>query len=180
MLDMSPQNLRKYLYAEGDRIPGQVVLFKLNKLGCDINWLLFGAQDSNVQNIFTSLIQVPVYESVHAGTKNNVVSESPAYYIAIPKTNDETIFGVKVTGNSMTSFRIPDGAVVLCSKKEAMINGKPHLVSWNNGESVLRIVNQDGNYFLLTSSDANAYPPLRVHKKEIHFIYRVVKILIEP
>lgn len=179
LLDMAnPQNLRPYLI--GDRTPAHTVLARLYKLGCDINWLLFGPVESNVQSVFVSLQQIPVYESVHAGSRKDAVMETPSYYIAIPKMNDETLFGVKVKGSSMASYSIPDGCVVICSRKEEIVNGKPHMVSWSNGESVVRIVTQDGNYFTLSSSDPIAYPPLRIHKKDIHHIYRVTKILIDP
>ena len=157
-----------------------MMLARLYELGCDINWLLYGPADSNVQDVMTSLLQIPVYESVHAGSRKEAVMETPSYYIAIPKSNDDTLFGVKVKGSSMASYSIPDGCVVICSRKEEIQNGKPHLVSWNNGENALRIVTQEGNFFTLSSSDPIAYPPLRIHKKDIHYIYRVTKIMIDP
>jgi SOS-response transcriptional repressor LexA len=170
------QNLQPYL--NGDQLPGNTLLARLHKLGCDIRWLLYDYHESNVQDVIINLMHVPVYASVTAGTKKNVVMENPIGHIAIPRSNDDTLFGVKIKGDSMSPI-IPDGSVVICSKKESVANGKPHLVSWNDGENALRIVHQEGSFFTFSSTNAEKYPPLRVHKKDIHFLHRVVKVMID-
>ncbi|MCF8305031.1 MAG: helix-turn-helix transcriptional regulator [Ignavibacteriales bacterium] len=45
-MNMSPQQLQQYL--NGNREPGARVLYRLMRAGCDINWLLGGAENYEV------------------------------------------------------------------------------------------------------------------------------------
>lgn len=50
LLEMDRQNIAPYL--SGERVPAQTVLSRLHKLGCDINWLLYGDQINCVKYFF--------------------------------------------------------------------------------------------------------------------------------
>lgn len=47
-IEVKPPNLQKYLRDE--REPGTATLIKLKKVGCDINWLLFGESEMLTNN----------------------------------------------------------------------------------------------------------------------------------
>lgn len=49
-LDMKPQQLHQYI--SGKREPGAKILYKFLKLGCDINWLLGGAESVDSYRIY--------------------------------------------------------------------------------------------------------------------------------
>ncbi len=49
-LEMKPQQLHQYI--SGKREPGAKILYKFLKLGCDINWLLGGAESVDSYRIY--------------------------------------------------------------------------------------------------------------------------------
>lgn len=173
-LDMKPQGLKPYL--DGIRVPGNTILARLKNLGCSSDWLLYGKGQESDSPIPVELMHVPVYESVSAGTKESVVMEDIVEYIAIPKSTDNTLFGVKVKGNSMFP-RIRPGDVVIASLKADFKSGDLCLVNWIDGEYSLRYVHLQDKFITLISENEKASPPVSVPKNKIHRIIRVMKII---
>jgi SOS-response transcriptional repressor LexA len=173
-LQMKPQGLQPYL--DGIRIPGNTILARLNNIGCSSDWLLYGKSGGNDVTIPVELMNVPVYESISAGKKETVVMEDIVEYIAIPKSTDTTLFGVKVKGNSMLPRIKPDD-VVIASIKAEVKSGDLCLVNWEDGEYSLRYVHFQDKFVTLISENEKLSPPLTMPKTKINQLIRVMKII---
>jgi len=174
---MSSQNLHDYL--SGRTNPGNEVQDKLRALGCNIEWLMTGKsaeRKSDIDQLPIELMHIPVYESVSAGKKHSVVAERAIDYIAVPKSKDDSQFGVKVRGKSMEP-KVNEGVIV--SRKAEPKSGDLCLVSYGDGDYCLRYVHFKPAGVMLTSENSKEYPPEIVPKQKIHSIFRVVRLLKE-
>ncbi len=150
-LEMKPQALQSYL--GGGSKPGNKMQGKLRDLGCDIDWLMTGkiSNESEIGDIIP-LMNVPVYSHVNAGSKKWVVSDEIIDYIAIPRSSDNTLFGLVVKGDSMYD-EIKDGDTIILSGKADIKNGDLCVVEWIDGDKHLRRVAFDKNNIVLTSKN---------------------------
>ena len=172
---MTTQALQPY-YREKNPLPvGATLRERLASVGLTPAYLQEQLNGGKTKPIIpgVTLTPIPIYESVSAGTKGNLVMEDAVYTISLPKTGDPTIFGVKVRGNSM-SPKINDGDIVLVSERQEVMNNDYAIVLWNDGENALRTVTYSGDNVILTSENSQKYPPRIVPKKEIHRLLRVV------
>ena len=171
-LTMRPQVLHPYL--KGDRLPGNTLLARLNKLGCSSDWLLYGDKN-DVASISVALTNIPVY-AFSEGTKESVVMENIVDYVAVPKTSDETLFGVKVKSESMAPFMKPKD-IVIVSEKSKFKTGEACLLQFNDNHCLIRYVHLQEKQFLLTAENSTEFPPQSVPKTKIKRIMRIMKII---
>lgn len=99
--------------------------------------------------------------------------EDVAEFISIPKSGDDSRFGVIVKGSSM-SPRVNPGDIVIVSQSAEVMSGDLAIVLWNDGENALRTVTYSGDNVVLSSTDSAKYPPQIVSKQTIHKLLRVV------
>ena len=119
------------------------------------------------------LVKIPVYESVSAGTKGNLIMDDPVEYIAVQKSGDDTQFGVVVKGESM-SPRVNGGDMVVVSQRAEVRSGDLAIVFWNDGDSALRVVTFSGENVTLSSANPSKYPPMIIAKSHVHRMLRVM------
>jgi hypothetical protein len=69
---MSPQGLQPYLRDE--KLPGNKILARLNKLGCSSDWLLYG-ETKEAESISIPLMNIPIYSFSEGVTKGAVMEK---------------------------------------------------------------------------------------------------------
>jgi SOS-response transcriptional repressor LexA len=174
-LGMRPTDLHKY-YRDKNPLPiGATMRERLASVGLTSEFIeeQIAGGETKINLPRVALVQLPVYQSVSAGTKGNLIMEDIVEYIAVPKSGDDTRFGVIVKGNSM-SPRINPGDIVIVSEKQEVRNGDLAIVNWIDGEFNLRVVTFSGDNVVLTSENQSKYPPVIVAKENIHRLLRVV------
>jgi repressor LexA len=89
---------------------------------------------------------------------------------------DPQAFALKVKGDSMAP-RIENGDVVIVSPQQEPHSGDICVVRVN-GEDTLKKVKFEGNYLHLVPLNPE-FEPLTVKKKEVNFVWKVVKLIKE-
>lgn len=69
-MKISPQQLQQYV--SGKREPGAKILMKLLRLGCDINWLLGGAESLESYRVYKLERELIRYETIVKQIKHNL------------------------------------------------------------------------------------------------------------
>lgn len=174
-LGVTPANLSKYTRSKNPLPIGALMRERLASVGLTSDYIeaQLGGNETSKNLPRVTLIQLPVYQHVSAGTKGNLIMEDIVEYIAVPKSGDETRFGVVVKGNSM-SPRINQGDIVIVSDTQEVRNGDLAIVNWIDGEFNLRVVTYSGDNVVLSSENSSKYPPAIVPKNKIHRLLRVV------
>ena len=97
-------------------------------------------------------------------------------YVTVDDTKDPQAFALKVKGNSM-SPRIEDGDVVIVSPQQEARSGDI-CVARVNGEDTLKKVKFEGNYIHLIPLNPE-FDPVTVKKRDVNFVWKVVKLIKE-
>jgi SOS-response transcriptional repressor LexA len=170
-MGMRATDFYKY-HRETNPLPaGATMRERLASVG--LNLYTLETNDTDVKLPRVTLIEIPVYESVHAGTKGQIIMQDALEHIAIAKSGDKTLFGVKVKGDSM-SPRINQGDTIVVSEAAEVRNNDLAIVSWKDGEFNLRYITYSGDNVILSSENSTKYPPAIVAKNKIHRLLRVV------
>ncbi len=177
-------------YEKGEQLPDADVVLKIAAL-TDIppHWILTG--EGGMYNVETSetkstkaksstfekvrLIEIPLLSTVPAGKPNLVFH--PDYiekYITVDDVKDPNAFALKVEGNSM-SPRIEDGDVIVVSPKKEVRNGDICVVRVNDEDTVKKVNFEDGYVHLIPLN--HGFEPVTVRKKDVTFIWRVIKVV---
>jgi repressor LexA len=97
-------------------------------------------------------------------------------YVTVDDVRDPGAFALRVKGNSM-SPRIEDGDVVIVSPQAEARNGDICVVRVE-GEDTLKKVKFEGNYVHLIPLNPD-YEPVTVRRKDVNFVWKVVKLIKE-
>jgi repressor LexA len=97
-------------------------------------------------------------------------------YITVDDVKDPQAFALKVKGDSM-SPRIEDGDTVIVSPKKEVQSGDICVIRVN-GEDTLKKTKFEGNYVHLIPLNQN-HEPMTVKKRDVNFIWKVVKVIKE-
>jgi SOS-response transcriptional repressor LexA len=170
-IGISPQHLYKHLRGKNPLPIGATLRERLAVVG--ITKEVLDGQTKGAAIPLITLVNIPVYESVHAGEKGMLIREDIVEYLAVPVSGDETRFGVIVKGDSM-SPRINSGDTIVVSEIAEVRNGDLAIVNWNDGEFNLRVVTYSGDNVILTSENSAKFPPVIVAKSHIHKLFRVM------
>ncbi len=179
-------------WEKGEQVPDGVSIMKIAKAtAVQSNWLLTGQGEKYVvstrpTNVFplpgtmrrnVNLVDLPLISAVPAGKVATMFH--PDYvdnYVTIDDVKDSQAFALKVKGNSM-SPRIEDGDIVVVSPQQEVHNGDICVVRVD-GEDTLKKVKFEGNYIHLIPLNPD-FEPVTVKRKDVNFVWKVVKLIKE-
>jgi repressor LexA len=188
-LDVATRTLQRW--EKGEQVPDAVTLAKIGELtGTLAHWLLAGTgamyphqngenkrPEGEEPSAFrrVKLVRIPMLSSVPGGKPNLIFHpDHIEKYIIVDDVKDANAFALKVDGDSM-SPRIEDGDVIIVSPKREVRNGDICVVRVD-GEDTLKKVNFENGYVHLVPLNHN-YEPVSVKKKDVAFVWRVVKVI---
>ncbi len=179
-------------WEKGEQVPDGIAITRLARAtGVQASWLLTGEGEmypspSRPDNVYTlpgsnrrrvRTVDLPLIAAVPAGKVATLFH--PDYvddYVTVDDVKDAQAFALKVKGNSM-SPRIEDGDVVIVSPQQEARSGDV-CVARVNGEDTLKKVKFEGNYIHLIPLNPE-YDPVTVKKRDVNFIWKVVKLIKE-
>jgi repressor LexA len=179
-------------WEKGEQVPDGIAITRLARAtGVQASWLLTGEGEmypspSRPDNVYTlpgsnrrrvRTVDLPLIAAVPAGKVATLFH--PDYvddYVTVDDVKDAQAFALKVKGNSM-SPRIEDGDVVIVSPQQEARSGDV-CVARVNGEDTLKKVKFEGNYVHLIPLNPE-YDPVTVKKRDVNFIWKVVKLIKE-
>lgn len=187
-IDVATRTVQRW--EKGDQVPDGLTLTRIARAtGVSASWLLTGEGDpvpQKPENIFpmrvtprkgAQLANLPLISSVPAGRVATIFHPDHVDdYVTVDDVKDPGAFALKVKGNSM-SPRIEDGDVVIVSPRQEVRNGDICVVRVN-GEDTLKKVKMEGGYVHLIPLNPQ-FEPVTAKKKEVEFVWKVVKLIKE-
>lgn len=178
-------------WEKGEQVPGGDYLMQIARwTGVRPDWLLTGEGDMYLRtdrapNIIrfrkdatfrkVDLVEIPLLSSVPAGRTAAIFHpDHVERYVTVDNLNDSGAFALVVKGASM-SPRIEDGDVVVVSPGREARSGDICVVRVNE-EDVLKMVKIDGDHVHLIPLNTD-FDPLTVRKRDITFIWKVVRVI---
>lgn len=178
-------------WEKGEQVPDSIYLMKIAKAtNVRPEWLLTGEGEMYAyppekgkiislqkETILRKvpIVDIPVLSSVPAGRTTAIFH--PEYierYVAVDNINDPNAFALIVKGTSM-SPKIEDGDIVVVSPRREVRNGDICVVRVND-EDVLKKVKFDTTHIHLIPLNPE-FEPVSVKKKDVVFIWKVVKVI---
>ncbi|RCK72251.1 MAG: LexA repressor [Ignavibacteriae bacterium] len=178
-------------WEKGEQVPDSIYLMKIAKAtNVRPEWLLTGEGEMYAyppekgkiislqkETILRKvpIVDIPVLSSVPAGRTTAIFH--PEYierYVAVDNINDPNAFALIVKGTSM-SPKIEDGDIVVVSPRREVRNGDICVVRVND-EDVLKKVKFDTTHIHLIPLNPE-FEPVSVKKKDVAFIWKVVKVI---
>ena len=187
-LDIATRTLQRW--EKGEQVPDSNYLMRIaNHTGVSPHWLLTSEGDmyaraadvTNVIQLPTSrykkveLLALPLLSSVPGGAPSMIFH--PDYverYISVDDVRDIQAFALEVKGNSMAP-RIEDGDIIVVSPKLQAKNGDICVVRVNDEDTVKRVKIDDQTIYLIPLNPD--YEPMAVKKKDVTFVWKVVKVI---
>ncbi len=179
-------------WEKGEQVPDGVAIMKMARAtGVQPSWLLTGEGEmypspSRPENVYvlpgalrrkSRLVDIPLISAVPAGKVATIFHPDHAdELITVDDVKDPDAFALRVKGNSM-SPRIEDGDVVVVSPRQEARSGDICVIRVN-GEDTLKKVKFEGNYIHLIPLNPE-FEPVTVKKKDVNFVWRVVKLIKE-
>ena len=185
-----PRTLQRW--EKGEQVPDGLEITRIAKVtGVQPTWLLTGegeiyAAPARPENVYAlpatqrrkpRMAELPLVSSVPAGKVSTMFH--PDYvddYVTVDDVKDTGAFALKVKGNSM-SPRIEDGDIVIVSPQQEAHNGDICVVRVNE-EDTLKKVKFEGNYLHLIPLNPE-FEPVTVKRKDVNFVWKVVKLIKE-
>jgi SOS-response transcriptional repressor LexA len=177
-------------WEKGEQVPDSNYLMRIAKVtGVGPHWLLTGEGDAYARSSpqpkilslptgrykKVELVSLPLLSSVPGGAPSLMFH--PDYvekYITVDDVKDPNAFALEVKGNSMAP-RIEDGDIIVVSPKLEARTGDICVVRVNDEDTVKRVKIDD--QFLQLVPLNPEYEPMVVRKKDVAFIWRVVKVI---
>lgn len=187
-LDIATRTLQRW--EKGEQVPDSNYLVRIARAtGVSSHWLLTGEgekfmpqhRESNVYALPTgrlrkvNLVSLPLLASVPGGAPGLIFH--PDYverYITVDDVKDPQAFALEVKGNSMAP-RIEDGDTIVVSPKLEPRSGDICVVRVNDEDTVKRVKLEDQTVYLIPLNPE--YEPMAVRKRDVSFIWRVVKVI---
>lgn len=179
-------------WEKGEQVPDGLYITKIAKVtSVQASWLLTGegemyptpVRPDNVYPLTPAgrrkvrLVDLPLISAVPAGKVATMFH--PDYvddYVTVDDVKDPGAFALKVKGNSM-SPRIEDGDIVIISPQQEAHSGDICVIRVS-GEDTLKKVKFEGNYIHLIPLNTD-FEPVTVKKKDVDFVWKVVKLIKE-
>jgi len=178
-------------WEKGEQVPGGDYLMALAKsTGVRPEWLLTGEGEMystpttrpNVIQLHhekltkgVQLVNIPVLSSVPAG--KTAAMFHPEYverYVTVDNLRDPNAFALVVKGTSM-SPKIEDGDIVVVSPRHEVRSGDICVIRVND-EDVLKKIKLEEQYVHLIPLNP-VFEPVTVRKRDVTFIWKVVKVI---
>ncbi len=187
-LDVATRTVQRW--EKGEQVPDSNYLVRIAKVtGVAAHWLLTGngemyatsQTESKIIPLPTSrykrveLVSLPLLSSVPGGAPSLMFH--PDYvekYITVDDIKDSNAFALEVKGNSMAP-RIEDGDIIVVSPKLEARTGDICVVRVNDEDTVKRVKMEDQFIHLIPLNPE--YEPMAVRKKDVSFVWRVVKVI---
>lgn len=188
-IDVASRTLQRW--EKGEQVPDSNYLLQLARhTGVRPEWLLTGEgemylpaqrsakiiplhRDSLTRKV--SLVDIPLLSSVPAGkTAALFHPDHVERYVTVDDIRDHHAFALVVKGKSM-SPKIEDGDIVVVSPQREARSGDICVVRVND-EDVLKKVKIDEQYVHLIPLNPS-FEPLTVRKRDVTFIWKVVKVI---
>ncbi len=123
------------------------------------------------------LVKVPLLASVPAGKPALIFHpDFVERYVVIDDVKDPAAIGLVVRGQSMAP-RLEEGDIIIVSPKREIHNGDICVVRVGDEDTVKRIKFEDQFIHLIPLN--RDYEPMVVHKKDVAFIWKVVRVIKE-
>jgi repressor LexA len=180
-------------WEKGEQIPDGIAITRIAKAtNVQPTWLLTGegemypspprhenvyALPASRQRRRVRLAELPLVSSVPAGKVATMFH--PDYvdnYVSVDDIKDPGAFALRVKGNSMAP-RIEDGDIVVVSPQTEARSGDVCVIRVNE-EDTLKKVKFEGNYIHLIPLNPE-FEPVTVKKKDVNFVWKVVKLIKE-
>ena len=107
-----------------------------------------------------NVVEVPLLGKVTAGTPIEAI-ETPDEYFALPANlipNNEEIFTLKVSGESMINVGIYDGDILIVERKNTARNGETVVAMNDNNEVTVKTFYKENGYFRLQPENDSMEP----------------------
>jgi repressor LexA len=179
-------------WEKGEQVPDGLYITKVAKAtSVQASWLLTGEGEMYLtpvrpDNVYpltpagrrkVRLVDLPLISAVPAGKVATMFH--PDFvddYVTVDDVKDPGAFALKVKGNSM-SPRIEDGDIVIISPQQEAHSGDICVIRVS-GEDTLKKVKFEGNYIHLIPLNTD-FEPVTVKKKDVEFVWKVVKLIKE-
>jgi repressor LexA len=187
-LDIATRTLQRW--EKGDQIPDSDYLIRIARMtGVSPTWLLTGSgemfpKESTIEKILpfnkggyrrVKLMTLPLLASVPGGApKLNFHPDYVDKYITVDDVNDPNAFALEVRGSSMAP-RIEDGDLIVVSPRDEAHSGDICVIRVNDEDTVKRIKIEDEFVHLIPLNPD--YAPSAVRKRDVSFIWKVVKVI---
>ena len=186
-LDVATRTLQRW--EKGEQVPDSNYLLRLAKvLSVTPHWLLTGDGSMHTSDVSekilpmtighykkVDLISLPLLSSVPGGAPSLMFH--PDYvekYITVDNIHDSSAFALEVKGNSMAP-KIEDGDIIVVSPKVEARSGDICVVRVSDEDTVKRIkIDEQLVYLIPLNPD---YEPMAVKKRDVAFMWRVVKVI---
>ncbi len=180
-------------WEKGEQVPDGLAITRLAKVtAVQPTWLLTGDGEMYLpppgrpENVYSlplqnrhrsRLVDLPLVSSVPAGKVSTIFHPDHVdTFVTVDDVKDPGAFALKVKGNSMAP-RIEDGDVVIVSPQQEPHNGDICVIRVND-EDTLKKVKFEGNYIHLIPLNPD-FEPLTVKRKDVNFVWKVVKLIKE-
>jgi repressor LexA len=187
-IDIATRTIQRW--EKGDQVPDSNYLMRIAKvMGVAAHWLLTGdgemvvskQQNPNVLSLPTNrykkvqLISMPLLSSVPGGALSQTFhSEHGERYITVDDVRDPNAFALEVKGNSMAP-RIENGDIIVVSPTHDVKSGDICVVRVDEEDTVKRIKIDEQFVHLIPLNPE--YEPMVVRKKDVTFMWRVIKVI---
>lgn len=189
LVNVATRTLQRW--EKNEQVPDSNYLMKLAKcIGIRPEWLLTGQGDmyptlpkkSKIIPLYkehalhkVNLVEIPLYASVPAGrTAAMFHPDFVERYVTVDNIKDPNAFALVVKGNSM-SPKIEDGDIVVVSPQLQARSGDICVVRVND-EDVLKKVKIEDQHIHLIPLNPD-FEPVTVRKRDVMFVWRVIKII---
>jgi repressor LexA len=187
-VDIATRTVQRW--EKGEQVPDSNYLMRIAKAaGVSAHWLLTGEgersmyqqQMPNVLPLPTSrykkvqLVSIPLLSSVPGGALSQTFHPDHAErFITVDDVRDTNAFALEVKGNSMSS-RIENGDIIIVSPGHEVRNGDICVVRVDEEDTVKRIkIDEHFVHLIPLNPD---YEPMVVRKKDVTFMWRVIKVI---
>jgi repressor LexA len=187
-IDIATRTIQRW--EKGDQVPDSNYLMRIAKAtGVAARWLLSGEgemiptdeQKMKVIPLPTSrykkvdLVSLPLLASVPAGAlSQRFHSDQAERFITVDDVRDPNAFALEVKGNSMAP-RIENGDIIVVTPKLEVRSGDICVVRVDEEDTVKRIKIDEQFVHLIPLNPE--YEPMVVRKKDVTFMWRVVKVI---
>lgn len=187
-VDVATRTLQRW--EKGEQVPDSNYLMRIAKItGVAPHWLLTGEGDMFAQPYADpkvvpmptgqfrkrELVSLPLLSSVPGGAPSLIFH--PDYvekYITVDNVSDASAFALEVKGNSMAT-KIEDGDTIIVSPKLEVRSGDICVVRVVDEDTVKKVKIENEFIHLIPLNPE--YEPMVVRKKDVVFMWRVVKVI---
>jgi len=187
-IDIATRTVQRW--EKGEQVPDSNYLMRIAKAtGVAAHWLLSGEgemlptdqQKMKVIPLPTNrykkvdLVSLPLLASVPAGAlSQRFNSDQAERFITIDDVRDPNAFALEVKGNSMAP-RIENGDIIVVTPKLEVRNGDICVVRVDEEDTVKRVKIDEQFVHLIPLNPE--YEPMIVRKKDVTFMWRVIKVI---